>query len=177
MKKIFAIGFLLVLLLPAIATYYVYQYREAKWEQEVKEHIAQGIDLSQLRVFTFSEEDSKTELNWEHSKEFEYKGEMYDIVRSETKGDSITYFCFWDKTEKGLKKQYRHLFSTALFTVPVQSTPSIYTANLEIDKFVSIVTIKANYALPNQRLYGNQNVSFKGLPGMPPNVPPPQHLL
>lgn len=46
-----------------------------------------------------------SELNWEHSKEFEFHNQMYDVVESETHGDSIFYWCWWDHEETTLNKE------------------------------------------------------------------------
>jgi hypothetical protein len=78
--------------------------------------VAVAKDVAQVRIknaipqedqllWTFSLNDARTKLFWEHAREFEYKGEMYDVIRSETKGDSVSYWCYWDRKETRLKKQ------------------------------------------------------------------------
>lgn len=69
--------------------------REVKWlilNQLQKE------DLIKLQ-FTTSEKEA---LKWEHNKEFEFKGNMYDIVISEISKDSFTYYCYLDHAETAL---------------------------------------------------------------------------
>ena len=66
-----------------------------------------------LVLLKFSTEEVKTKLKWEHAREFEYLGEMYDIVDVEVKGDSIFYKCWWDYEETVLNKKLKKLVATA----------------------------------------------------------------
>jgi hypothetical protein len=59
-------------------------------------------------LLTFSRKDSKA-LRWEHSREFEYKGHMFDVVSKKESGDSITYYCFADEKENKVKKKWNRL--------------------------------------------------------------------
>ena len=67
------------------------------------------IDRQELVYLSFSINDTKTKLRWEHSKEFEYQHQMYDIVESELKGDSVFYWCWWDHAETSLNKKLNDL--------------------------------------------------------------------
>ena len=67
--------------------------------------IKKAIPTEDQMVWKFSIADSKSKLEWEHSREFEYKGEMYDVIRSEQRGDTMWYWCYWDRKETKLKKQ------------------------------------------------------------------------
>ena len=53
----------------------------------------------------FTEQSAQSELKWKHSKEFEYKGSMYDIVETSIHGDTTYYWCWWDNKETELNKQ------------------------------------------------------------------------
>ncbi len=44
---------------------------------------------------------------WEHAREFEWKGEMYDVVKKENKDGDVLYTCKKDTKEDHLKKQSR----------------------------------------------------------------------
>ncbi len=73
-----------------------------------------GLDQEELVLLKFSKEETQSELRWEHSKEFEYKGQMYDIVSKEIKEDSIFYRCWWDHEETLLNKKLTKLVAKAL---------------------------------------------------------------
>ena len=68
-----------------------------------------GIDQNELVLLKFSKEEAEKQLRWEHSKEFEYEGQMYDVVSKEIKGDTIYYRCWWDHEETALNKKLQEL--------------------------------------------------------------------
>lgn len=76
------------------------------------------MDKEQLVLLKFTEEQKQKELDWEHSKEFEYRGEMYDVVEFEVKGDTTYYLCFEDKKETRVKTHIRELVSNILGNNP-----------------------------------------------------------
>ena len=111
MKKLFSV-FLLVALLAPLGVAYLYLSSQKKIiKRQVKHQIIAGIDRSDLVFLKMSIADSKTKLKWEHAKEFEYKGEMYDIVEKEIEGDSISYWLWWDHKETALNKQLSTLLA------------------------------------------------------------------
>ena len=63
------------------------------------------MDKDELVLLKFTEKESQTKLRWEHSKEFEYQGQMYDIVEKEIKGDTTYYWCWWDHEETKLNRR------------------------------------------------------------------------
>ncbi|QGY45197.1 hypothetical protein GM418_16405 [Maribellus comscasis] len=60
-------------------------------------------------LLKFTLEETKTKLRWEHSGEFEYNEQMYDIIRTKTVGDSVYYWCWWDKEETELNRKLEKL--------------------------------------------------------------------
>ena len=103
---------------PITTAYFVLKNQQKKVRREVKWKLIEGIDRSELVLFKFTEEDKETKLNWKHSKEFEYKGEMYDIAETEFHGDTTYYWCWWDYEETALNKQLDKLFAYALGNTP-----------------------------------------------------------
>lgn len=71
--------------------------------------IADGAGQNTLVRLAFTKAQATTALEWEHSREFEYKGEMYDVVKAEEKGDSLIYHCIWDKAETAINRQLDNL--------------------------------------------------------------------
>jgi len=73
-------------------------------QKKVKKEIKEGIESSErITELTFSLEETKTKLNWEHDREFEFQGQMYDILESHLEGDSITYLVYADHEETKMK--------------------------------------------------------------------------
>ena len=89
------------------------RYEKYIVRKEIKKAIVAGIDKNELVFLRFSKEEVETELKWEHSKEFEYLDEMYDVVESQIRGDSIYYWCWWDYKETKLNKQLDQLVKYA----------------------------------------------------------------
>ena len=82
-------------------------------KKEVKRQMISGIDKKDLELLKFSKKETQTKLRWEHSKEFEYKGQMYDIVEKIVKEDSVYYWCWWDHEETKLNKELSSLANNA----------------------------------------------------------------
>lgn len=76
--------------------------------------IIAGLAKDELVFFKFSLEDAKVKLSWEHSKEFEYMDNMYDVVETEIQNDSVSYWCWLDSKESELNLKLEHLVSNAL---------------------------------------------------------------
>jgi hypothetical protein len=83
--------------------------RKAIVKHEVRRHIISGLDKNGLVLLEFKKPESETLLRWEHSREFEFNGQMYDIVESWTVGDTVYYRCWWDRAETRLNNLLREL--------------------------------------------------------------------
>lgn len=78
-------------------------------QSEVSAEIEKGVqdkDLTAIEVETAHPEG----IQWiKPGKEFRYKGDMYDVVRSSVQGKKTVYHCIRDKKEKQLISHfYRH---------------------------------------------------------------------
>lgn len=109
-----SIALLLSLLLPVVGTGTFLLMQKMKVQQEVKSQLLKGMADEDLVLFKFNKLEMKHLLKWEHEREFEYKEQMYDVVRTRT-NDSIIYIWCWEDTkETKLKKQIRALTLLAL---------------------------------------------------------------
>ncbi len=111
---------LISLFVPFSATYLWLHIQKRLIKKEVKAKLIRELDKSELTHFIFSKAQAKTDLRWEHHKEFEYKGEMYDVVETEVKGDSIHYVCWHDKAETKLNQRLKTLIAKATSSTPEQ---------------------------------------------------------
>ncbi len=50
-------------------------------------------------------------LEWEHEREFAFEGRMYDVVKLQTVGDSVFYWCWADDEETELHRRLEELFA------------------------------------------------------------------
>lgn len=69
-------------------------------KKQVKRQIKEHVSSNELCYFTFSMSGSEfNNLKWEHNKEFELDGQMYDIVEGDTCNEIVYYSCFKDDKE------------------------------------------------------------------------------
>jgi hypothetical protein len=100
------IGFLIDPVTGAIAGLHL---RTEMIRGRVKNRIEAGVRESDLVVLSFSAGEALAELRWEHPDEFEYRGRMYDVVRKETAGGRISFWCRFDDEETDVRKKYMDL--------------------------------------------------------------------
>jgi len=86
-------------------TWIVFKLQQTAIRYEVKQQIKAGVpaaDLVTLRIAKVWEETPNGRFEREHSKEFRFDGEMYDIIHSRDEGDTTVYICIHDVKERGL---------------------------------------------------------------------------
>jgi hypothetical protein len=118
--KIFVIILLFCFVAPVATTYVFLQIQKKQVRKTVKRKMLAGIDKETLVLFKFTEREKQTLLHWKHAKEFEYSGEMYDIVESEVKGDTTYYWCFRDHEETQINRHLADLIAFAMKNNPLK---------------------------------------------------------
>ena len=109
---------MLCFFVPVATISVILKIQKKQVKREVKWKIIAGIDREELVLLKFTQKEKQTQLNWKHSKEFEHKGEMYDVVETETIGDTTYYWLWWDYEETKLSRQLSELISVALANNP-----------------------------------------------------------
>jgi hypothetical protein len=171
--KITSILLLIFLFAPALIMYFGLQYQKSQVRHEIKWRMIKGIDKDELVLLKFTEEDSQKKLLWKHSKEFEYKGQMYDIIETKIIGDTIYYWCWWDHEETNLNKQLTELVANSLGKDPLnkekQKQLDNFYKTLYHSKFVPLKFLTAESGQEIFYIVKNYlSVSHK------PHVPPPE---
>lgn len=95
-------------------------YQKSVVRKQVKRQFLAGMNEEELVLLTFRASNLQAELRWEHSREFEYQGQMYDVVKSELKGDSMYFHCWPDHAESRLNQQIKDLVANVLNKHPQQ---------------------------------------------------------
>ena len=113
-NRIAGILMLFCLVAPMVATYTWLQCKKMLAHEEVKRQMAAGIGREELFLLKFAREETQTRLHWKNAREFEYRGQMYDIAETETKGDTIYYWCWWDHEETKLNRRLDGVLAYAL---------------------------------------------------------------
>ncbi|NND34713.1 MAG: hypothetical protein HKN76_19155, partial [Saprospiraceae bacterium] len=110
LQKISAWGLVSSLLLPFIIGWCILTIEERSVEQNVSHLLAAGIETSLLTVIRIAKEDQQI-LRWEREDEFEYRGEMYDVVARSESSDSLTFHCWHDVDESEVKEKIQHFLA------------------------------------------------------------------
>lgn len=100
----FAYSLLLSLMLPALLGYGFIKLKSYSLKHEVKQQLLTKLQPEDLVLLNFSHHDARTNIKWEHSSEFEYLGNMFDVVESYCSRDSVSFLCWPDHEDSKLNK-------------------------------------------------------------------------
>ena len=135
-----------------------------------------SMDKSELSLIKLHRDDVNKLLRWEHDSEFEYAGEMYDIVERVIIGDSIHYYCWWDHEETALNKQLKET-TLALLHKDSQQHHKVnhliqFYKSLFIDQSADMEDI--SMAVQHDAAFHFQDVALTGFKARS-NPPPREH--
>jgi len=160
---------------PVLISYGWLQHQKTRVHKEVKRQLLAGKADEELVLLRFSQEETKTQLRWEHSREFEYQGQMYDIVRTEQRGDTILYYCWWDREETALNNEITRLTANVLNNNPEQQSQQ--------ERLFSFLKTLYNSCIAGwhlfliiectERITADPNV-YQPRPTLSPPAPPPE---
>lgn len=171
--KVASIFLFLCLVAPVAVTFTCLHYQKAQVRRKVAREITSSGDHEGLVLLKFTEKESQSLLRWEHAREFEFDGNMYDIAKTEAHGDTTYYWCWWDEAETKLNQQLEELLVTTQSKQPVQPSQQ--------DKLVDF--FKTLYCTPppilGARTFHKGRISFTyehfySSIAHPPPVPPPK---
>lgn len=109
-------------------------FQKTQLQNSFESRFEESEEKSDLLTLSFTKEESQTLLEWEHEREFEYQGEMYDVLEIKEDGDQIHYLVWRDKEETKIKKQLSKLWEEegtekeqqlAIFTLFYQANHSL----------------------------------------------------
>ncbi len=174
-RSLIGIFLFLCLIAPLASTYLYLKHQKKLVRKEIKWRIIAGIDRSELVFLKFSKEEKLLLLNWKHSKEFEFKGEMYDIVETHDRDDSTFYWVWWDHEETKLNRQLKEIVAGAFGNKDLNKE-----SRMNLQKFFQTLFFPSSNDRPGylafteienkihrQNLYAND--------GFPPPKPPPKN--
>ncbi len=118
MKNALTAGlFILVLSLPFWLMPNFLRIKKEQVRRSVKKELKSALSDKDYIILRFSKSQTQTLLRWEHAKEFEYNGFMYDIVSQETRNDSVFYKVWKDHEETKVNRQLKNILA-ALYSQP-----------------------------------------------------------
>jgi hypothetical protein len=112
-NRVLSLLLLFCLLAPLAATLFIVEEHRAHVKKEIKKKFIAAVGYQKLTKLAVSKQN-EDRLKWHEEKEFEYLGEMYDVVKSETSGDTTYYWCWWDHEETDLNNKLEELVADAL---------------------------------------------------------------
>lgn len=172
--RIVSIVLFFCMVIPGTATYMWMRHRRSTVRREIKHKLIAGVDKSELELLKFSEKEIQTKLKWKHSKEFQYKNHMYDIVKSEKVGDTTYYWCWWDYEETVLNKQLNQLLAKAFGKDPQKKERQNSLDNF----FKSVYHLNPDAENSTEKKENNilnADYVFSSISAhLPPPVPPPK---
>lgn len=110
MKPVKAIVLLSILFLPFVFLYQGWSVKMYQHRKAVKAQLLADTPNEALVTLAFTPIQAK-QLNWAHEREFQHNGEWYDIVRTDTLGNTLVYHCWWDHEETQLYQQLNLLIA------------------------------------------------------------------
>lgn len=136
-RKIGAILLLLLLTSPVWMVTLWTQLQIYSLRHEIKERIIAGLDPSELELLAFTKFQADKELDWEHEGEFEYRGEMFDVVRKMERADSVYFWCWKDEEETELNKDLERMLAMEKENQPLQKSQKEQLVKLLKSQFIS----------------------------------------
>ena len=174
MKTSVVIFLIFCLTAPFTGTYIFLGYKKNKIKSEVNELILKEKAKKDLVVLKFTHEESKTRLTWKHAREFEYNGQMYDIVDQKTEGDFIAYTCYKDHKETRLNREKEKLIAKALGQDPVQKKQTERLKNFLKSVFQHEISAWKPFISQSCNIHYAPNIKHYSLFLESPPSPPPK---
>lgn len=158
---------------PFLATNLYLSQQKHKIRKSIKHKIIAGIDKSELVFLTFSSTEIQEELEWKHSKEFKYKGNMYDVVDRLDKSDSTLFWLWPDVEEDKLNQQLESVLQIALGTNPDQNQKKKNVDSFYKNLFMQKMVAKAFISGKSNKKEKYKYLKHFSKHIIPPQVPPP----
>ncbi|MEY3050362.1 MAG: hypothetical protein RLY31_147 [Bacteroidota bacterium] len=162
----------LVALPPAVA-WLSFHNQRVQVRRSIKRQMVGLLDREDLVRLSFRKDQVATLLEWEHPREFSYRGQFYDVVFRAESADSMTYWCWWDHAETALNRQLSALLSHAMGKDPQQRAHQQRWLDFRWSLFCRSLPDPADLIF----LLVNARFSYRALAGnsfRTPSVPPPR---
>ena len=95
--------------MPLLLLFLVLKSQILAVRESVDEKYEEGFESDRIQTFRFTQREIRENLRWEHDREFEYKGQMYDVIERKTIDGLIMLTVYADHEETELKLKMAHL--------------------------------------------------------------------
>lgn len=173
LKRLITIFLVLVLSAPFAVPFFLLHYQKQKVRKEVKEMIIPNLKEEDMLMLSFSLVEAETHIIWHHSREFEYRDEMYDVVKSESRKDSVIFWCWHDRKETDLGKKLDVLSAQSMANDPQKKEQQQRINNMLKIQYLSCAYSWDPYqgfSLP--AFHSEYIVTYQSILFSPPKPPP-----
>ena len=109
LQRLFHTAILALFLLQIVGYSPVFTLKQWDIRRKMELIIKENVLNETVHIITISDKN-KTQFHWERTDtEFWFEGNLYDIIRSETKGNTIIYYCLSDVKEANLTLKYAEI--------------------------------------------------------------------
>jgi hypothetical protein len=148
-KRTIAILLSVIILFQLTGFMIIFKVKQNAIRKEIKHLIKNGVPQNELIVIELNSLN-KNNFDWKHSREFSFKGDMYDIVRTDTiNQNTFMFYCVNDIQEKELFANLDRMVS-ACFSEQTKQTDK------QID-FSQLLTLK--YIVPSLSKHSSKALS------------------
>ncbi len=167
---------ILSLLTPFMIFTWFVSIEKQRIKKDVKEKIVSGLDKNELSLIALSVKEAEYKLRWEHSREFEYNGTMYDIVEKKESADSLFFWCWEDHEETSLNRKL-----SSMVNREIGSDKSLQSRYLAFSGFFSSLFSPVEKPKVDLNLSGEENyfscykINYLSL-RKAPEPPPPKYI-
>ncbi|MBK9150799.1 MAG: hypothetical protein IPM26_07280 [Saprospiraceae bacterium] len=176
MQRWIAVTLACAILLPVLTMQVWLHYEKYRIKKTVKYHIRNTIPRDELVELKFTQEEIKTKLRWEHSGEFEFQGQMYDVIDSYTCDNYLIYLCWRDHEETAINQKLRNYVENDFHQAPVNKDKKmqfrLFLKNLFIPDICSLADIRSSSIIIENMWHFSGQV-LKGYESA--ETPPPQN--
>lgn len=167
--KIHALALLLALMAPMSLAVLWLNWDIALMQNKVEDRIEKEENPRELVTLTFTKSEIQTLLDWEHEREFEYQGQMYDVVEIHEKGNQITYVVWPDHEETKLKKLLGELLD---WDMEENEEPESISQHFQLFSGKSSIEIQILKPVTRKEHIPTIQKSYFSLALCPPSPPP-----
>jgi len=164
MRKFISFILVIIFLFVSNGCYLFFKYLQHNIQQEVKHEIRAGLNENDLSIIVVLLNNEK-KIEWiKKNKEFRYKSQMYDVVKTKIKNNKKYYYCRNDIKERDLianfARHHRRRNKILLKLIKLLSN-KYFHQNYSINKKVSNTNF---YFAEYQSLYKSRYTETLSLP-------------
>lgn len=113
-KRFLSISLLCCLFGPPAVLYTYWWTQKITVQKAVRAQLVQGMPREALKLIQVAVKDAPRLIHWEKEDEFAFGQQMYDVVTSFRRGDTLYYRCWQDGQETALRDQMHALIAESL---------------------------------------------------------------